>query len=61
MDVAHEHRHGLVAHQLHAYLGWRARIGNVGYRAVADAVRPNVRYAGSLEYARPAAVVLTVG
>ena len=38
VDIAHEHRHGLVRCQRHADLERHARIGNVRRRAVADAV-----------------------
>src|SRR3546814_5098545 len=61
VDVVHEHRYGLVARQLHAHFGRHARIGNVGRRAMADAVRSDVWDAGGLEHPAPAAIVLAKG
>lgn len=53
VDVVHEHRHGLVARQLHVHFGRHAPIGNVGRRAVADAVRADVRHASGLVRPQP--------
>src|SRR3546814_2691587 len=61
VDVVHEHRYGLVARQLHAHFGRHARIGNVGRRAMADAVRSDVWDAGGPEHPAPAAIVLAKG
>lgn len=61
MDIAHEHRHGLVRGQRHADLDRDAGVGNVGGRAVADAVRPHMRRTRRLEDATPAVVILACG
>jgi hypothetical protein len=50
-----------VRRQRHADLDRDARIGNVGRRAMADAVRAHVRRARRLERTAPATVILARG
>ncbi len=61
MDISHEHRHCLVRRKRHADLDRYARVGNVGRRAVADAVHADMRGARRLEGAAPVVVVLARG
>lgn len=61
VDVEHEHHHSLVRRQSHADLDRDARIGNVGRRAVADAVRPHMCRTRRFERTTPATVDLPAG
>jgi hypothetical protein len=42
VDVSHELSDRFVRHELHSDLYWHARIRNLGGRAVADAMRPDI-------------------
>ena len=60
MDIRHELRDGLVRSQRHADLDGNTGVGNVGRRAMADAVRPDMRYLCAAQDALPAVVIRAV-